>query len=108
VSFPGKLLAFLFERFKAFKGSKESGMIIVPTELITDNGDKLESIVLELAHRNNLDYKFIEWLENHNIFCNTLVDRIVPGKPNAADTQKLESTLGYEDELITMSEVFRL
>jgi tagaturonate reductase len=25
VSFPGKLLAFLFERFKAFGGTKESG-----------------------------------------------------------------------------------
>ena len=108
VSFPGKLLAFLFERFKAFKGSKESGMIIVPTELITDNGDKLESIVLELAHRNNLEYKFFEWLENHNVFCNSLVDRIVPGKPNAAEVTKIESALGYEDEIMTMSEVFRL
>jgi tagaturonate reductase len=108
VSFPGKLLAFLFERFKAFNGSKESGMVIVPTELITDNGTKLESIVLELAHRNNLDFKFIEWLENHNSFCNTLVDRIVPGKPNAAEIKKLENTLGYRDNLLTMSEVFRL
>jgi len=108
VSFPGKLLAFLFERFKAFNGSKESGMVIVPTELITDNGTKLESIVLELAHQNNLDFKFIEWLENHNTFCNSLVDRIVPGKPNAADTKKIETELGYEDELLTMSEVFRL
>ena len=108
VSFPGKLLAFLFERFKAFKGSKESGMIIVPTELITDNGDKLESIVLELAHRNNLEYKFFEWLENHNVFCNSLVDRIVPGKPNASEVTKIESALGYEDEIMTMSEVFRL
>lgn len=108
VSFPGKLLAFLFERFKAFNGSKESGMVIVPTELITDNGSKLESIVLELAHRNNLDYKFIEWLENHNTFCNSLVDRIVPGKPNAAEVKKIEEALGFEDELMTMSEVFRL
>ncbi|HEY6063240.1 MAG TPA: tagaturonate reductase, partial [Chitinophagaceae bacterium] len=108
VSFPGKLLAFLYERFKAFNGSKESGMVIVPTELITDNGSKLESIVLELAHRNTLDFKFIEWVENHNTFCNSLVDRIVPGKPNAEDTKKLETALGYEDELLTMSEVFRL
>lgn len=108
VSFPGKLLAFLFERFKAFNGSKESGMVIVPTELITDNGTKLESIVLELAHENNLDFKFIEWLESHNTFCNSLVDRIVPGKPNATDAKKIETALGYEDELLTMSEVFRL
>jgi tagaturonate reductase len=53
-------------------------MVIVPTELITDQWSKLESIVLELAHQNNLDFKFIEWLENHNTFCNSLVDRIVP------------------------------
>jgi len=108
VSFPGKLLAFLFERFKAFNGSAASGMVIVPTELITDNGSKLESIVLELAHRNNLDFKFIEWLENHNTFCNSLVDRIVPGKPNATETKKILTELGYDDDLMTMSEVFRL
>ncbi|HEV7782276.1 MAG TPA: tagaturonate reductase [Chitinophagaceae bacterium] len=108
VSFPGKLLAFLYERFKAFNGSATSGMVIVPTELITDNGSKLESIVLELAHRNSLDYKFIEWLEIHNTFCNSLVDRIVPGKPNAEETKKLEAQLGYTDELLTMSEAFRL
>lgn len=108
VSFPGKLLAFLYERFKAFNGSAASGMVIVPTELITDNGTKLESIVLELAHRNNVDFKFIEWLENHNTFCNSLVDRIVPGKPNAEEMKTLETALGYKDDLLTMSEVFRL
>lgn len=108
VSFPGKLLAFLYERFKAFEGAPESGMVIVPTELITDNGTKLESIVLELAHRNGLDFKFIEWLENHNTFCNSLVDRIVPGKPGKEELAALENTLGYNDELLTMSEVFRL
>ena len=108
VSFPGKLLAFLYERFKAFNGSAASGMVIVPTELITDNGTKLESIVLELAHRNSLDFTFIEWLENHNTFCNSLVDRIVPGRPSGKELAILEASLGYEDELLTMSEVFRL
>jgi tagaturonate reductase len=108
VSFPGKLLAFLYERFRAFNGSADSGMVIVPTELITDNGFKLESIVLELAHRNNLDFKFLEWLEYNNTFCNSLVDRIVPGKPNGDDSKKTEAALGYQDELLTMSEVFRL
>ena len=107
-SFPGKLLAFLYERFLAFNGSDESGMIIIPTELITDNGSKLETIVFELAHRNQLDFKFIEWLEKSNTFCNSLVDRIVPGKPGAGELTSLQQELGYEDELLTMSEVFRL
>jgi len=44
-SFPGKLLAFLYERFKAFEGSPDSGMVIIPTELIVDNGKKLAGIV---------------------------------------------------------------
>src|SRR5215204_3630073 len=60
VSFPGKLLAFLYERFQAFGGSELSGMVIIPTELISDNGKKLESIILELAHLNGLEEDFIE------------------------------------------------
>lgn len=108
VSFPAKLLAFLYERYKAFDGSEQCGMVIVPTELITDNGKKLEAIVFELAHLNGLEANFIEWLEKHNRFCNSLVDRIVPGKPDNAVKQKLENELGYQDDLITMSEVYSL
>ena len=107
-SYPGKLLAFLLERYKAFDGSPKSGMVIIPTELISDNGKKLESIVLELAHLNSLDSKFIEWLEQSNHFCSSLVDRIVPGKPDNAIKASLENQLGYQDELLTMSEVYSL
>ena len=108
VSFPGKLLAFLYERYKAFNGSEASGMVIIPTELISDNGSKLEGIVLELAHWNNLEFKFIEWLETHNTFCNSLVDRIVPGKPIDSVHKEMEISLGYADDLLIISEVFRL
>lgn len=108
VSFPGKLLSFLYERYQAFNGSAQSGMVIVPTELIPDNGKKLESIVLELAHLNGLPDAFIAWLEESNHFCNSLVDRIVPGKPSAQDREALEAELGYTDQLVTMSEVYRL
>lgn len=108
VSFPGKLLAFLLERYKAFAGSRQSGMVIVPTELIPDNGKKLESIVLELAHLNGLDDTFIQWLENCNYFCSSLVDRIVPGKPDNSIRENLEKQYGYTDDLLTMSEVYRL
>jgi tagaturonate reductase len=105
-SFPGKLLAVLYERYKAFNGSPESGLTIIPTELIVDNGKKLEGIVLELAHLNNLDYQFIDWLENHNTFCNSLVDRIVPGRP--ANDGELDKQRGYTDELDIMSETYSL
>jgi tagaturonate reductase len=69
-SYPGKLLAFLYERFIAFNGSGDSGFVIVPTELILENGKKLESIVLELANLNSLEEDFIEWLEQSNLLCN--------------------------------------
>ena len=83
-------------------------MVIVPTELIVDNGKKLESIVLELAHLNGLSESFIQWLESSNHFCSSLVDRIVPGKPDARQKLEWEKELGYKDDLMTVSEVYRL
>ncbi len=108
VSFPGKLLSFLYERYKAFAGSKQSGMVIIPTELIVDNGEKLESIVTELAHLNGLEENFIDWLETSNSFCNSLVDRIVPGKPDKDLQTNIEKEIGYTDDLMLMTEIYRL
>jgi len=108
VSFPGKLLSFLYERFTAFKGSKESGLVIVPTELIPDNGKKLEALVLELAYLNNLEDEFMEWLEESNYFCNSLVDRIVTGMPDEETRTAIEDELEYKDDLLTVTEVYRL
>ena len=107
-SYPGKLLAVLYARFKAFGGDRDKGLVIVPTELIPDNGTKLEAILLELAHRNALEAEFIDWLESANYCCNSLVDRIVPGRPDMATRHALVEQLGYDDELLTISEVYRL
>ncbi|MBS1563359.1 MAG: tagaturonate reductase [Bacteroidetes bacterium] len=107
-SFPGKLLAFLLERYKKFNGIRESGLVIIPTELIPGNGTKLKGIVLELAKLNNLPEAFVQWIESANDFCNSLVDRIVPGKLPAADVPGVEERVGYSDELMIMSEVYRL
>ena len=108
ISFPGKLLSFLYERYKVFNGSDESGMVIVPTELITENGKKLEAIVLELAHLNGLEESFMDWLENSNYFCNSLVDRIVPGSPGASQKSAIEEELNYKDDLLIIAESYRL
>ncbi len=108
VSFPGKLLAFLYHRYKHFEGDHSKGMVVIPTELVPDNADKLLSIMLEIAHQNGLEIDFIDWLENANHFCNSLVDRIVPGRLSAADEQKVKDRLGYNDGLMIMSEVYAL
>jgi len=107
-SFPGKLLAFLWQRYKTFRGSKDSGMVIVPTELIPGNGDLLKSIVQQLALKQKLPLPFIEWLNLANDFCNSLVDRIVPGKLPAAEQAAVEAELGYKDKLLVMAESFGL
>jgi tagaturonate reductase len=107
-SFPGKLLAFLLRRYTTFKGTAESGLVIIPTELISDNGTKLRGIILELAAFNELDAAFVQWLESANEFCNSLVDRIVPGKLAAAEQAATEKALGYTDQLLIMSECYSL
>lgn len=108
VSFPGKLLAFLYRRYQHFAGSADKGLVIIPTELIPDNGRKLKEIVLKLAAREHLPESFISWLSAANHFCNSLVDRIVPGALPPAMQQAVEQELGYEDELMIMAEAYRL
>jgi tagaturonate reductase len=108
ISFPGKLLSFLFRRYSHFNGSHDAGMVILPTELISDNGSKLFNILIELAHKNNLNDRFIDWMKNSNYCCNTLVDRIVPGKMSEDDIDKNQQALGYQDELMIMAEPFSL
>lgn len=108
VSFPGRLLAFLEERYRVSNGSAEAGMVIVPTELIVDNGTKLREIVLALATKKKLPAAFIDWLTHANEFCNSLVDCIVPGKLATAEQAKAEEQLHYRDELMIMSEPYRL
>lgn len=108
ISFPGKLLALLYHRYKTFEGAKDKGLVIIPTELIVDNATKLEDICVKLAKKNNLSFGFITWLQESNHFCNSLVDCIVPGKPDADTLKSLQSELGYHDDLLIISEVYRL
>lgn len=107
-SFPAKLLAFLYKRYQVFNGDKEKGFVIVPTELIPGNGDKLKNIVNQLAIENKLEKEFIQWMNDANDFCNSLVDRIVPGKLPEAEQKSREAELGYTDELMIMAETFGL
>jgi tagaturonate reductase len=86
----------------------EGGMVIVPTELIVDNGKKLAAIVQQLAVHNKLEQAFMSWLTEACRWCSSLVDRIVPGKPDAATLQQLQQDLGYTDDLLSISEVYRL
>ncbi|AJG98591.1 altronate oxidoreductase [Clostridium beijerinckii] len=106
-SYPGKLTAFLYHRFNAFNGDDSKGFIIIPCELIDRNGEKLKEIVLKYAEVWNLGQDFIDWINNANTFCCSLVDRIVPGYPR--DTiDEVREELGYDDNLVDVGEIFHL
>lgn len=107
-SFPGKLLALLFERWKHFNGDINKGWVILPTELMPDNGILLKSLVNQLAGILSLPAAFIQWMNEANDFCNTLVDRIVPGMVSDSEIETLENQLGYKDNLLITSEPFAL
>jgi len=108
VSFPGKLLAFLYKRFEVFGPEAGKGLVIIPTELITDNAEKLRLIILQHCSEHNFSSEFVEWIKKENHFCNSLVDRIVPGKFSEQERANIEATLGYSDELMIMSESYAL
>lgn len=104
-NFPAKLTRFLYERYRHFEGAADKGCIIIPTELIVDNATRLREIVLEYAALWRLEAGFADWIAGHNLFCNTLVDRIVSGFPQG-DAAELFERLGYEDRLLTMGELY--
>lgn len=106
-TYPGKLTKFLYERYKAFDGAADKGVILLPVELIENNGGKLKDCVLRLARVWNLPEGFSAWLRQSCIFCSTLVDRIVTGYP-AAEAQGLWDALGYRDDLLDVGEPFGL
>ncbi len=107
-SFPGKLLAVLHTRFIHYNGDPSKGLVIIPAELIEENGTKLADILNRLAAHNQLGEAFSHWLNQSNPICNTLVDRIVPGKLSAADQAATEAELGFSDALMIMAEPFGL
>ncbi len=98
-TFPAKLTQLLKKRFD----SGLLGFVFLPCELIDKNGENLKKCVLKYADLWDLGADFKAWIENENIFCNTLVDRINTGYPK---DEKIE--LGYEDNMINTSEYFHL
>ena len=106
-TYPGKLTKFLYERFKAFGGDASKGLIILPVELIDNNGRELKRCVKALSDIWSLGEDFKMWLDEANVFCSTLVDRIVTGYPRN-ETDKICEELGYEDKLVDIGEPFGL
>ena len=106
-SFPAKLAKFLYERYQYFNGAMDKGLVMLPVELIDDNGIHLKECVLKQADNWNLEDGFKKWVNEACIFTSTLVDRIITGYPREEDA-KLWEEWGYRDELIVTGEPFAL
>jgi tagaturonate reductase len=106
-SYPAKLTQLLYHRFKYFKGDSSKGFIILPCELIENNATELKRYIYKYVKLWNLPTEFQEWLEKSNTFCNTLVDRIVPGF-NKETSMELSKTMHVEDNMCVDGEQFHL
>lgn len=106
-SFPAKLTRLLYERYKIFGNIKGKGFVILSCELIDNNGVELKKCVQKYAAKWNLGEEFLKWIDEDNLFCNTLVDRIVTGYPKE-EASKLNTENNYEDKLLNTAEVFGL
>ena len=103
ISFPAKLTRVLFERFTAGM----PGIVMLSCELIDNNGKELLNCVNQYITDWNLSDEFRAWVNNENIFCSTLVDRIVPGRiRDPKEVAALDAANGYEDPLTDVGEVF--
>ncbi|MBQ8654856.1 MAG: tagaturonate reductase [Clostridia bacterium] len=106
-TYPGKLTKFLYERAEHFNYAEDKGLVILPVELIDDNGIMLKKCVKALTKIWNLGEKFEKWLDEACVFTSTLVDRIVTGYPRGEAAAICEK-LGYEDNIIVTAEPFGL
>lgn len=106
-TYPGKLCKFLYERAEAFGYAADKGLIILPVELIDDNGIALKRCVKALARLWKLGERFEAWLDEACVFTSTLVDRIVTGYPRD-EAETIWQKLGYEDRLLVTGEPFAL
>ena len=77
----------------------------MPCELIDNNGNRLHEYCIRLAKDWQLEPSFSKWIKNNVKFMNTLVDRIVPGFPKE-EIKAIDANLGYEDQLITVTEQY--
>ena len=105
VSYPAKLTKFLYERFL----SGLSGVYILPVELIDNNADELKACVDKYISLWNFPGEFKRWNDRENVYCNTLVDRIVSGYPRDEETKaRLTALVGEDDMLMSVAEPFGL
>ncbi len=96
-SFPAKLASVLRHRFEAGLPAP----VILPCELIENNGSRLKELVTGEAVRWGMNGRFLSYLGDECVWLTSLVDRIVTGRPAA-------HPLLAQDPLLTVAEPYAL
>ena len=102
-TFPYKAARLLKARFDAGK----PGLVFIPCELIENNGEELKRCILNYAF-DMRSVEFIDWIHDECVFCNTLVDRIVSGRPDPESAARYTAQLGERDDALVCGEPFHL
>lgn len=107
MSYPAKMAALLYRRFKHFEGDSEKGVVVICCELIEENGSTLKEYVLRHAQKAGLGESFVAWVNDSCAFCDSLVDRIVTGFPEKT-IDEVKQQIGYDDNAVVMGELYHL
>ena len=107
-TFPAKVLRLL----KARHAAGLPGLVFIPCELIEHNGDNLKKCVLSHLEDAKEGEGVVKvetlrrYIEDECVFCSTLVDRIVAGRPDPESAERYAAQLGERDEVFVCGEPF--
>lgn len=99
-SFAGRLTQWLYKRYQVIP---QIETVILPCELLPDNGQLLKTFVQAHSKNWKLSPEFNSWMDEKVYFLNSLVDRIVPGFPSHLDLKLKES-----DSFLVQAEPYAL
>ncbi len=104
-SFPGKVTQVLLERYNKLGKADAPGFVFLSCELIDHNGEELQRCVNCYIDQWDLGADFKAWVNEKNVFCSTMVDRIVTGYPRA-EAEAINAENGYIDDNLDTGEIF--
>ncbi len=100
-SYPARLAHLLSLRAKVGL----PGVILLPCELLENNGTLLKEYVLRHLQDAQAAQEILSYVERECLFCNTLVDRIVSGFPTGEE-EYFQKLLGEKDDCLVCCEPF--
>lgn len=104
---PARLAQLLAVRARRL-GDGAPMLVVIPTELVDDNGAHLRRMLAEAYAAIDPSGRLADWATRHVLVAASLVDRITTGAPAVSERERLEQRLGYRDAALTVTEPYAL